>query len=156
MNAKPRHPLDATYGPLEIRVLEALWSCAAPACVRDLQPRFAGVAYTTLMTTLDRLFRKGTLARDKRGRAFYYAPKTSREQLISQLAGSAFAHLLPALSGVEGPGEHAAVRPILSMFVDTVGARDRALLDELESLVRARRDELKGNGAERRGIKDAK
>lgn len=139
MNAKSRHPLDATYGPLEIRVLEALWSCGAPACVRDLQPRFPGVAYTTLMTTLDRLFRKGTLARDKRGRAFYYAPKASRDQLISQLAGSAFAHLLP--------GEHEAMRPILSMFVDTVGARDRALLDELESLVRARRDELKGQDA---------
>lgn len=139
MSAKLRHPLDATYGPLEIRVLEALWSCAAPACVRDLQPRFPGVAYTTLMTTLDRLFRKGTLARDKRGRAFYYAPKATRDQLISQLAGSAFAHLLP--------GEDAAMRPILSMFVDTVGARDRALLDELESLVRARRDELKGKDA---------
>ena len=36
-----------------------------------------------------------------------------------------------------------SVRPILSMFVDTVGERDHALLDELEELVRARRDELK-------------
>jgi predicted transcriptional regulator len=139
MSAKLRHPLDATYGPLEIRVLEALWAHGRPACVRDLQPDFPGVAYTTLMTTLDRLFRKGALLRDKQGRAFFYRPAASRDQLISQLAGSAFANLLP--------GEHAAVRPILSMFVDTVGARDGALLDELESLVRARRDELKGKGA---------
>jgi predicted transcriptional regulator len=137
MPAKPRHPLDAAYGPLEIRVLEALWAHGRPACVRDLQPDFPGVAYTTLMTTLDRLFRKGALVRDKHGRAFFYRPSASRDQLISQLAGSALASLLP---------EHASVRPILSMFVDTVGARDRALLDELESLVRARRDELKGKG----------
>jgi predicted transcriptional regulator len=128
--------LEATFGPLEIRVLEALWSRATPACVRDLQPQFPGVAYTTLMTTLDRLFRKGTLNREKSGRAFFYRPKASQLELISELAGSTFATLLP--------GDAASVRPILSMFVDTVGDRDHALLDELEELVRARREELKG------------
>jgi predicted transcriptional regulator len=128
--------LEAIFGPLEIRVLEALWSRGAPACVRDLQPQFPGVAYTTLMTTLDRLFRKGTLTREKSGRAFYYRPKGSQQQLISQLAGSTFATMLP--------GDAASVRPIMSMFVDTVGDRDHALLDELEALVRARREELKG------------
>jgi predicted transcriptional regulator len=128
--------LEATFGPLEIRVLEALWSRPTPACVRDLQPQFPGVAYTTLMTTLDRLFRKGTLTRQKSGRAFFYRPKASQQELISELAGSTFATMLP--------GDAAAVRPILSMFVDTVGDRDHALLDELEKLVRARREELKG------------
>ena len=128
--------LEATFGPLEIRVLEALWSRPTPACVRDLQPQFPGVAYTTLMTTLDRLFRKGTLTRQKSGRAFFYRPKASQQELISELAGSAFATMLP--------GDAASVRPILSMFVDTVGDRDHALLDELEKLVRARREELKG------------
>lgn len=135
-NSAPQ--LEAVFGPLEIRVLDALWSLAAPACVRDIQPRFPGVAYTTLMTTLDRLFRKGTLKREKSGRAFYYSPKGSQQQLISQLAGSTFATLLP--------GDAAAVRPIMSLFVDTVGERDHALLDELEELVRARREELKGRG----------
>jgi predicted transcriptional regulator len=101
-----------------------------------LQPQFEGVAYTTLMTTLDRLFRKGTLSRVKGGRAFYYRPRSSQQELISKLAGSAFATLLP--------GDAASVRPILSLFVDTVRDRDHALLDELEALVKARRDELKG------------
>ena len=128
--------LESTFGPLEIRVLESLWARETPACVRDLQPQFPGVAYTTLMTTLDRLFRKGTLLRTKTGRAFFYHPKTSKQALISALAGSAFARLLP--------GDSASVRPILSMFVDTVGNHDRALLDDLEQLVKARRDELKG------------
>jgi predicted transcriptional regulator len=128
--------LEAIFGPLEIRVLQALWARPSPACVRDLQPEFPGVAYTTLMTTLDRLFRKGTLVRSKSGRAFYYTPKATREQLVSEFAGSTFATMLP--------GDHASARPILSMFVDTVGRRDKALLDELEALVKARRDELKG------------
>lgn len=130
--------LETVFGPLELRVLNALWERGTPACVRDIQPEFPGVAYTTLMTTLDRLFRKGTLKREKNGRAFYYRPNGSQQQLISQLAGSTFATLLP--------GDAASVRPIMSMFVDTVGERDHALLDELEALVRARREELKTKG----------
>jgi len=139
MQTKPgARQLEAVFGPLEIRVLEALWSRGTPGCVRDIQPQFPGVAYTTLMTTLDRLFRKGTLKREKLGRAFFYCPKGSQEQLLSQLAGSTFATLLP--------GDAAAVRPIMSMFVDTIGDRDEALLDDLEALIRARRDELKAKG----------
>jgi predicted transcriptional regulator len=134
---RARH-LESTFGPLEIRVLEALWARDTPTSVRDLQPDFPGVAYTTVMTTLDRLFRKGTLTRQKTGRAFFYRPKVSQVQLVSELAGSAFANLLPV--------DNSAVRPILSMFVDTVGDRDGALLDDLEALVRARRGELKAKG----------
>jgi predicted transcriptional regulator len=87
------------------------------------------------MTTLDRLYRKGTLQRSKLGRAFYYKPKSSQQALISELAGSTFANLLP--------DDTASLRPILSLFVDTVSERDQQLLEELEELVRARRQELK-------------
>ena len=139
MSGKNGNQLESTFGPLEIRVLEALWARDADACVRDLQPKFPGVAYTTLMTTLDRLFRKGALSRVKSGRAFYYRPKSSQQEMISELAGSTFATLLPS--------DAAFARPILSMFVDTVGERDHALLDELEELVKARRDELKGRSS---------
>ncbi len=128
--------LEAIFGPLEIRVLEALWAREAPACVRDLQPDFAGVAYTTLMTTLDRLFRKGMLLRSKSGRAFYYTPKATYDEMVSDFAGFTLKMLLP--------GNASAMRPILSMFVDTVGQQDEAMLDELEALVRERRQELKG------------
>jgi predicted transcriptional regulator len=139
MIAKRTSPqLEAVFGPLEIRVLEALWARRAASCVRDLQADFPGVAYTTLMTTLDRLFRKGTLARSKNGRAFYYTPKATRDELVSGLAESTFKTLLP--------GSASAMRPILSMFVDTVGEQDEAMLDELEALVRERRQELKGKG----------
>ena len=133
-NGNPQ-PLDTAFGPLEIRVLESLWSRTTPSCVRDIQPDFPGVAYTTLMTTLDRLYRKGTLQRSKLGRAFYYQPKSTQSALISELAGSTFSNLLPT--------DTASLRPILSLFVDTVGQRDHELLDELEMLVRTRRQELK-------------
>ena len=73
-------------GPLEWRVLEALWGAAAPASVRDLTPEFPEIAYTTLMTTLDRLYRKGVLERVKQGRAFFYQTKLSRSEFDSARA----------------------------------------------------------------------
>ena len=73
----------ARLGPLEWRVLETLWSRETPASVRDLQPEFSEIAYTTLMTTLDRLFRKGVLGRSKQGRAFFYVPRLTRQEFES-------------------------------------------------------------------------
>ena len=121
-------------GPLEWRVLETLWNRDAPASVRDLQPDFPEIAYTTLMTTLDRLHRKGVLTRTKQGRAFFYLPQLSRSAFESVQA----AHVLRA--ALQNGG--ATLAPLLSCFVDAVGDRDRELLDELETLVRARRAEL--------------
>src|SRR5690242_11301013 len=87
--------LETAYGPLEIKVLEALWARDLPSCVKDLMPVFPGVAYTTLMTTLDRLFRKGILLRHKSGRAFFYTTRRSQNELVSDIASSAFDTLLP-------------------------------------------------------------
>jgi hypothetical protein len=63
--------LSSLYGPLELAVLEALWNRSEPLSVRALQTDFPDVAYTTLMTTLDRLYKKSALVRSKRGRAFF-------------------------------------------------------------------------------------
>jgi predicted transcriptional regulator len=122
------------FGPLEWRVLEALWHHGAEASVRDLQPKFAEIAYTTLMTTLDRLHRKGVLDRTKQGRAFRYSARHTRAELESSLAAGA---LRAAIDG-----DQASLRPLMSMFVDAVGEKDRDLLGELETLIRARRAEL--------------
>lgn len=96
------------------------------------------MAYTTLMTTLDRLFRKGVLARQKVGRAFHYQPHMSKDQLQTRLATSVLATLLP--------GEGVDARPMLSMFVDAVSERNVGLLAELEALVHARQETLKNRG----------
>jgi predicted transcriptional regulator len=122
-------------GPLEWRVLESLWARPAPASVRDLTPAFPEIAYTTLMTTLDRLHRKGVLDRIKQGRAFFYQPRLTRPEFESARAGAA---LRVALDG-----SGTALAPLLSTFVDAVGSRDRAMLDELAALVSNRLAELK-------------
>ncbi|MCC7184608.1 MAG: BlaI/MecI/CopY family transcriptional regulator [Acidobacteria bacterium] len=119
-------------GPLEWRVLDALWRRDQPGTVRDLQPSFPEIAYTTLMTTLDRLYRKDILNRTKEGRAFVYAPLLSRAAFDSQRATRAL------LTAVERGG---GARPVLSCFVEAIGNHDEALLTELETLVRARRAE---------------
>jgi len=121
--------LASIFGTLELRVLEALWRREGDASVRDILPEFPNAAYTTLMTTLDRLHRKGFLERRKDGRAFVYRPVNSREQMESGLITRA---LQPLLQGSDP-------RPILSCFVEEVSRQDERLLDELERLVRAKR-----------------
>jgi len=128
-------PRPHRLGPLERRVLETLWSRDADASVRDLQPDFPDIAYTTLMTTLDRLHRKGALERSKRGRAYYYRPCESRVEFESARAAEA---VRSALQNGE-----ASLAPLLSYLVEAVGERDRELLDELEALVKAHRAALK-------------
>jgi predicted transcriptional regulator len=120
-------------GPLEWRVLEALWSRGTPSAVRDLVDGFPETAYTTLMTTLDRLHRKGVLTREKQGRAFHYQPRLGRAEFASARAGEAVRHALQRSEG--------SLVPLVSYLIDAVGDRDRELLDELESLVAARRRE---------------
>jgi predicted transcriptional regulator len=119
-------------GPLERTALEALWRRdGQPTSVRGLHRDLPGLAYTTLMTTLDRLYKKGVLDREKRSRAFYYVPRFDPQGLRVHVAADAFESLL-------GDGAGAA-RPVLSCFVDVVSRRDCRMLDELEQLVRERR-----------------
>ena len=114
--------------------MEALWRRGEPGSVRDLVAEFDGTAYTTLMTTLDRLHRKGVLDREKAGRAFLYRVRYSREELESGVAVQELESLL----------ERSAAEPVLSYFVDEVSRRDARLLDELERLVQEKRRERGG------------
>lgn len=131
------HSLAMAFGPLEIKVLEAIWLRDTPSSVHDIQATMPGVAYTTIMTTMDRLFRKGVLGREKRGRAFIYSAVASREEQVAKIVASTFEVILPS----EG---HAAA-PILSEFVDALAKRDASLLDELEQLVSERKNRLKAH-----------
>jgi predicted transcriptional regulator len=69
--------------PLELLCLNALWSLQEGNVkdVRQLVARKRPLAYTTIMTVLDRLVRKGLLARRKVGRAFVYVPQTARDAM---------------------------------------------------------------------------
>jgi predicted transcriptional regulator len=120
-------------GPLEQRTLDRLWARGS-ATVRELvQDDAEDLAYTTLMTTLDRLYKKGVLTRTEDGRAFRYAPRLSREELHREAAGEAFRELLDASPAASLP---------LSSLVEVLGERDAKLLDDLGELVQRKRREL--------------
>ncbi len=121
-------------GPLETKVLDVLWESERPVTVRHVLEAFPELAYTTVMTTLDRLYRKGVLIRRRMGRAFVYETRCSREQMLNEFASNQFADLLAA------PDAHSA---ILSTLVSCVGRKDAALLDELDALIQAERIRLK-------------
>jgi predicted transcriptional regulator len=121
--------LASHFGALELRVLDAVWRHGKEVAVRDIQPDFPASAYTTLMTTMDRLHRKGVLERRKVGRAFAYRAVSSRQELESGLVTRALQSVLKGDSA----------QPILSFFVEEVSRQDDRLLDELERLVREKR-----------------
>jgi predicted transcriptional regulator len=134
----PRELLRARLGTLERQVIESVWA-GGEVTVRDVHAQLDGrVAYTTVMTTLDRLFRKGLLARTKRSRAFVYSALASREELDHIVASDVLSGLLA--------GEWTAPLPFLSNLVEAVGERDRALLDELERLVKTKQRRLGRDG----------
>jgi predicted transcriptional regulator len=123
-------------GPLEQRLLEALWE-RGHATVRDLLKREGAcrdLAYTTVMTTLDRLFKKNLLSREAEGRAFRYAPRFTREELHREIAGEAVRQLLEASPATSLP---------LSYLVEVLTERDAQLLDELGEAVAAKRRQLR-------------
>lgn len=74
-------------GDLERAVMDALWDRAEAATVRDVAERLAGrdLAYTTVMTVLDRLAAKRFVTRERVGRAWRYRPAASREAYVARL-----------------------------------------------------------------------
>jgi len=137
--------LEWCFGPLEVEVLEALWKRPGGASVRALRDDFPGSAYTTLMTTLDRLYKKGALDRDRAGRAYVYHPRCGRSELESRLAREAFDLLFA------GRMRGARARPVLSGLVDAVRVDVALMLDELERIVREKRTQTGHARSRRRG-----
>ena len=120
-------------GPLERQLLEALWA-RGNATVRELlEDQKMTLAYTTVMTTLDRLYKKNFLDRVAEGRAFRYTPRQTPDELrrvaavegIRQLLGSSDTSSLP-----------------LSYLVEALSTHDAQLLDELQLLVERKRREI--------------
>jgi predicted transcriptional regulator len=129
----PRDVASDSLGPLERQVLEEAWA-RGEVSVRDIFVGFEKrVAYTTLMTTLDRLFKKRLLGRRKEGRAFLYTATVSPEELEMGIKED----LIDGLIGGAG-----GVQPVLACIVDAVSQRDRELLDELDRLIKEKRREL--------------
>lgn len=121
-------------GPLELAVMEVVWR-RGEGNVRDVVAQLdRPFAYTTIMTTLDRLFKKGLLERRKVERAFLYKARLSRRELEVQRAGDLVAGFLEAPHGMR--------ELLVCCLVDAVGDRDATILDELERKIQKKRKEL--------------
>jgi predicted transcriptional regulator len=132
---RPREIACFALGKLERQVLEETWRLGE-VTVRDIHRVFdERVAYTTLMTTLDRLYKKNLLDRRKDGRAFLYAARVSREDLDRGIKED-------VVDGLLGQGAD-GVEPILACIVDTISEHDRELLDELDRLVQEKKREMR-------------
>lgn len=119
-------------GDLEIAVLEDLW--AQPASdAKSVHARVGtarGISHNTVQSTLERLFRKRLLRREKISHAFVYTAALSRAQLLNQLVES-------AVRRVGGD----ASELVLSAFVDLAARADAEQLQRIEALIAQRRAE---------------
>jgi len=106
------------FGDLEAVVMQRVWDHAGPVTVRDLVgelQREREIAYTTVMTTMDNLHRKGWLARVKDGKAYLYTATASRAEYSARLMREA----------LDGGGDTEAV---LSHFVAQMGGAESEVL----------------------------
>lgn len=129
----PHHKgVKQALGELESKVMDCLWEMPG-ASVREVWERLCRVrtlAYTTIMTTMDRLYQKGLLRRVKSGKAFHYAPLFSRQEFDEVLTEE----VLRGLAGVTSES-------LMSAFLDLLSEKDPSNLRRLEAMIRERRKE---------------
>jgi len=122
-------------GALEYGVLSCLWKLRT-ASAREVYEEVGApqrLVYTTVTKVLDRLHAKRLVTRDKRGKAFVYAPAVERAEVERARARLALSSLLG-----DDP------RPAVVGLVDAVESLDPDLLDDLARAVNARRRSRRG------------
>ncbi|MEZ0362608.1 BlaI/MecI/CopY family transcriptional regulator [Mycobacterium sp. pUA109] len=115
------------FGDLEAVVMDRLWRRGAVTTVREVFDDLAGerqIAYTTVMSTMDNLHRKGWLQRERAGKAFRYWPTMSREEHSAALMRDALdaggdsdlvlTHFLNQLDEQESTRVRAALRRLIA------------------------------------------
>lgn len=96
--------------------------------VKEQLTRKRPIAYTTVMTTMDRLHEKGFLVRAKRGKGYVYAPRVSRQEVGKSVMKKWLRNMLRAF------GE-----PSMSCLVEAIREVDSRKLDELAALIEEER-----------------
>ena len=109
------------FGELESVIMHRVWDHGLPVTVRELFDELQHervIAYTTVMTTMDNLHRKGWLARVKEGKAYRYTATASRDEYSARLMREA----------LDGGGDTQAV---LSHFVAQMDGEESELLRDV-------------------------
>ena len=110
------------FGELESAVMDCVWHAGGETTVREVLEQLRQqreLAYTTVMTTMDTLHRKGWLAREKRGKAFGYWATLSREEYSARL-------MREALDDAENPD--VVLTQFLKQMSDTDSERLRRVV----------------------------
>jgi len=127
----PVSTLSRPYlGELELAVLEQLWRGGA-LDVKTMHRRVGtsrGIGLNTIQSTLERLFRKQLVSREKISHAFIYAPSVRREELMERL-----------IEEVVETFSDGSTEPMLTAFVDLAARVDAENLSRLEQLIAERR-----------------
>jgi predicted transcriptional regulator len=108
------------FGELEAVIMDRLWEQGRPMLVREMVEDLHGqrpLAYTTVMTVMENLHRKGWLRRERDGRAWRYEPTGSRSGYTAGLMNDALA-------------TSSDRRTALAHFVLQMSPHDAALLRE--------------------------
>lgn len=106
------------FGELEAQIMDRLWAAEGARTVREVHTALAEtrtLAYTTVLTVMDKLHRKGWLKREPVGRAYAYLPTRTRDQYTADLMGE-------ALHASSDPGA------TLVAFVEALTPEDAAAL----------------------------
>jgi predicted transcriptional regulator len=125
-----RDALEAILGPLEQDVMDVVWELG-DATVRDVHARLReqrDLAYTTVMTTMARLARKGLLERDTADLAHRYRPSIARDEYARGAAQDVLTWLLERYP-----------EPAAAFLAEVVEDVDAVTLDELRRAVARRR-----------------
>ena len=137
VESRASSPAFNGLGRREREVMSALWELGA-ASVQQVAIRMGtGLAYTTVMTTLDRLFRKGLLRREKRNRAFIYSAVLSAKDVEGRRA----ADMIRRFFGESNMQPEV----LISCLIDAVHHYDTELLDHLDSRIRSARAHIEQN-----------
>jgi len=118
-------------GELERVVMDCLWAADQPRSVRTVHGELSGsrdLAYTTVMTVLDRLSRKHLVSRTREGRAYLYSPVHTRAELTAEVMHDALS--------IDGLDRTAA----LVHFADRVTPEEAAALQVALARVQAQEE----------------
>ena len=125
--------LELRLHELEASIMDAVWtrrlSSFAVGDVLAILEKQRDIAYTTVMTTVTRLYEKGLLDRARDGKRYLYSPKVSREDFLESTAREVLDRSI---------GSHQAI----AMLAEKVSEAPAGELDELEALIQKRREEL--------------
>jgi predicted transcriptional regulator len=122
---------ESRLGEREREVLAVLWQYGSATVQQVAAHLSVALAYTTVMTTLDRLFKKGFAQREKQERAFLYSAAITKEDMERRRASVLVHHFFERSSSQQ--------KLLVSHLVDAVDHYDTQLLDQLEDEIRSTR-----------------